>query len=110
MSDWRLGASRDSFFKECIHQWHSRFRNGSRLTCRWCGVLMLPDQPQSGALERALSRQHLPERDSERIKVRTNICSDSSKLFGTGVSRCPGKSSLNRNLGNRIVVSSRTFG
>src|SRR5258708_36644745 len=71
---------------------------------------MLIDQPRSGALERALASQHLPERDSERIKVGTYVRSDPGKLFGTSVSRCPGKSSLNRNLGNRTIVSSRTFG
>src|SRR5260221_6957514 len=44
--------------------------------------------------------------------LRTLIESKSmpGKLFGAGVSRCPGKSSPNRNLGNRTIVSSRTFG
>src|SRR5258705_7893942 len=107
---WRLQPSIRIFCEEYLYQNHDRLRNVSQLIYRRRGVLMLIDQPRSGALERDIARQHLPECDSERIKVGTYVRSDPGKLFGTSVSRCPGKSSLNRNLGNRTIVSSRTFG
>jgi len=71
---------------------------------------MLVDQPRSGALERDLAPPASPERDTERVKVGTYVRSYPGKLLGAGVSRCPGKSSRNRNLGNRTIVSNRTFG
>src|SRR5258707_14854766 len=60
--------------------------------------------------ERRPAGKHFPERNSEGIKGGTDVRSYPGKLFRTGVRRCPRKSSLNRNLGNRTVVSNRTFG
>src|SRR3982074_3063277 len=107
---WSLETLCRIFFEEHLQQSYDRLRNVSELIYRRRGVLMLVDQPRSGALERDFASQHLPERDSERIKVGTYIGSYPGKLFGTGVSRCPGKSSLNGNLGNRTIVSNRTLG
>src|SRR4029077_6497020 len=107
---WRLEPSIRIFFEEYLDQNYDRLRNMAQHIYRRRGVLMLVNQSRSGALERDLASQHLPERDTERIKVGTNVRSYPGRLFGTGVSRCPGKSSLNRNLGNRTIVSNRTLG
>src|SRR5260221_10141626 len=104
-----LETLRRVFFQEYLQKSYDRLRNVSQLIYRRCGVLMLVDQPRSGALERDLASQHLPERDSERIKVRTNICSYTCELLWAGILGCSSKGSLGRNCRNRVVLNC-TFG
>ena len=53
------------------------------------------------APEGHMASQHLPERNTKRVEIRTDIYSASYKLFRTGELRCSGKGPGRRDRGLR---------
>ena len=95
----RLKTPPGIFIKEHFDEADDRLRNALEFLKRQRSVLMLRHHFGGTTPKGHMTGQHLPERNTKRVEIRTDVHLSSYNLFRTGELRCSGKGAGRRDRG-----------
>ena len=90
------------FIEQHFNEADDRLRHTFEFLNRQGNVLMLRHNSGGSTPKRHLTCQHLPERNTKRVEIRTDIYLGSDNLFRTGELWCSGKGPARRDRGLSI--------